>query len=205
MRWSEPGSGVRLTPGALELVATMKAHGAFTALVSGGFTFFTSRVAALVGFDLHRSNTLLDDGATLAGPGRRADPRSLRQAGDVAGTGGAARSAAGGDVGDRRRGQRSGHAAGGRTGRRVPRQTDRRGGGAARVDHADLRALLFAQGYPASAFAVGRLSPRAAKPAGPGHDSSRLILNRHDATRGSARLGVLAGLVSGNGTYRTPS
>src|SRR5580704_5717866 len=58
---------VRLTPGALELVATMRAHGAYTALVSGGFTYFTSRVAALVGFDMHRSNELLDDGATLTG------------------------------------------------------------------------------------------------------------------------------------------
>ena len=44
---------IRLTPGARELVATMRAHGAYTALVSGGFTFFTRRVAALVGFDMH--------------------------------------------------------------------------------------------------------------------------------------------------------
>ena len=64
--------GIRLTEGALELVATMKAHGAYTALVSGGFTFFTSRVAALAGFDMHRSNTLLDDGTTLTG--RVAEP-----------------------------------------------------------------------------------------------------------------------------------
>jgi phosphoserine phosphatase len=57
----------RLTPGARELVATMRAHNAVTALVSGGFTFFTSRVAALVGFDEHRANTLLDDGVALTG------------------------------------------------------------------------------------------------------------------------------------------
>jgi phosphoserine phosphatase len=57
----------RLTPGARELVATMRAHNATTALVSGGFTFFTSRVAALVGFDEHRANTLLDDGVALTG------------------------------------------------------------------------------------------------------------------------------------------
>jgi phosphoserine phosphatase len=63
---------VRLTPGARELVATMRAHGAYAALVSGGFSFFTSRVAALCGFDLHRSNTLLDDGAVLLG--RVAEP-----------------------------------------------------------------------------------------------------------------------------------
>ena len=58
---------IRLTPGANELVATMRANGAYAVLVSGGFSFFTSRVAALCGFDQHRSNTLLDDGATLTG------------------------------------------------------------------------------------------------------------------------------------------
>ncbi len=47
-----------LMPGARTLVATMKANGATAALVSGGFTFFTSRVAAAVGFDHHHANTL---------------------------------------------------------------------------------------------------------------------------------------------------
>jgi phosphoserine phosphatase len=58
---------VRLTPGAAELVATMRANGAVTALVSGGFTFFTGRVAELVGFEVNRSNVLLHDGAALSG------------------------------------------------------------------------------------------------------------------------------------------
>lgn len=58
---------VRLNPGARTLVQTMRAHGARCALVSGGFTFFTSRVAQLAGFDVERANTLLDDGAALAG------------------------------------------------------------------------------------------------------------------------------------------
>lgn len=49
---------VTLMPGARTLVATMRAHGAFTALVSGGFTYFTSRVAARVGFDMNRANDL---------------------------------------------------------------------------------------------------------------------------------------------------
>ena len=57
----------KLTPGARELVATMRAHNATTALVSGGFTWFTERVAALVGFDVHRANVLLHDGAVLTG------------------------------------------------------------------------------------------------------------------------------------------
>ncbi|MBV9776043.1 MAG: phosphoserine phosphatase SerB, partial [Acetobacteraceae bacterium] len=58
---------VRLTPGARELVATMRANGAVTALVSGGFTYFTERVAALAGFDAHFANRLLDDGEALTG------------------------------------------------------------------------------------------------------------------------------------------
>ena len=45
-------------PGGRTLLATMKTFGAFTALVSGGFSFFTSRVAAAVGFDVDRANTL---------------------------------------------------------------------------------------------------------------------------------------------------
>ena len=53
--------------GAAELVATMRAHGAVTALVSGGFTYFTGRVAAQLGFDVHRANTLGDDGVALTG------------------------------------------------------------------------------------------------------------------------------------------
>jgi len=60
-------NGVRLTPGARTLVATMRGAGAVTALVSGGFTFFTARVAALCGFDHHRANELLDDGRALTG------------------------------------------------------------------------------------------------------------------------------------------
>ncbi|HWA92108.1 MAG TPA: phosphoserine phosphatase SerB [Rhizomicrobium sp.] len=58
---------VRLNPGARTLVATMTKHGARTLLVSGGFTFFTARVAAEAGFDDHRANVLLDDGVVLTG------------------------------------------------------------------------------------------------------------------------------------------
>ncbi|MGH7104289.1 MAG: phosphoserine phosphatase SerB [Acetobacteraceae bacterium] len=59
--------GIRFTDGARELVATMRAHGAVTALVSGGFTFFAGRVAASLGFDVHRANVLLHDGHALSG------------------------------------------------------------------------------------------------------------------------------------------
>jgi phosphoserine phosphatase len=53
---------VRPTPGAKTLVATMRANGAYTCLVSGGFTLFTERVAATIGFDENRANTLRVDG-----------------------------------------------------------------------------------------------------------------------------------------------
>ncbi|MDA1098604.1 MAG: phosphoserine phosphatase SerB [Proteobacteria bacterium] len=49
---------IRLNPGARELVATMRAHGAHTALVSGGFSFFTEKVAATAGFDYQQGNQL---------------------------------------------------------------------------------------------------------------------------------------------------
>jgi len=55
---------ITLTPGAVELVRTMRAHGAYTCLVSGGFTLFTQRIAEMIGFQENRANTLVigDDG-----------------------------------------------------------------------------------------------------------------------------------------------
>ncbi|MGO6846776.1 phosphoserine phosphatase SerB [Rhizobium ruizarguesonis] len=58
---------ITLTPGGAELIATMKSKGHYTALVSGGFTVFTSRIAATLGFDENRANTLLEDGGILSG------------------------------------------------------------------------------------------------------------------------------------------
>ncbi len=58
---------VRLTPGARALVATMRAHGAHTMLVTGGFTIFADAVAREAGFDDVHCNRLLDDGARLTG------------------------------------------------------------------------------------------------------------------------------------------
>jgi phosphoserine phosphatase len=60
-------AATQYTEGAATLVATMRAHGAFCALVSGGFTFFTSRVRARLGFDLDQANLLHDDGTHLTG------------------------------------------------------------------------------------------------------------------------------------------
>jgi phosphoserine phosphatase len=58
---------ITLTPGARTLVATMRAHGAFTCLVSGSFTLFTDRIAKLIGFDETRANRLDVAGGRLAG------------------------------------------------------------------------------------------------------------------------------------------
>ena len=58
---------ITLMPGAETLVATMKAGGARCVLVSGGFTYFTSRIAEAAGFHTHQGNTLLDDGKALTG------------------------------------------------------------------------------------------------------------------------------------------
>ncbi|MSP95508.1 MAG: phosphoserine phosphatase SerB [Alphaproteobacteria bacterium] len=77
---------VRLTPGARALTATMRAHGGHSILVSGGFDFFTSRVAADAGFDENQGNRLLDDGQKLSGEvatpilGREAKLAALEEA-----------------------------------------------------------------------------------------------------------------------------
>lgn len=77
---------VRLNPGARIMAATMRAHGARSLLVSGGFTYFTSRVAADAGFQENHGNSLLDDGAILTGKvgepilGREAKMKALEDA-----------------------------------------------------------------------------------------------------------------------------
>ena len=58
---------ITLMPGGRELVATMKSRGAYCALVSGGFTQFTSRIADTLGFDEHRANTFLIENGHLSG------------------------------------------------------------------------------------------------------------------------------------------
>jgi phosphoserine phosphatase len=60
-------SRIRLTPGGRELVGTMRAHGGYACLVSGGFTLFTKAIAAQIGFDENCANTLLTSGGTLSG------------------------------------------------------------------------------------------------------------------------------------------
>jgi phosphoserine phosphatase len=69
---------ITLAAGGRQLVATMRRHGAWTALVSGGFTLFTGPVAERLGFDEHQSNTLIAEGGVLAGA--VADPVLGREA-----------------------------------------------------------------------------------------------------------------------------
>jgi phosphoserine phosphatase len=144
-----------LTPGARELVATMRAHGAYTVLVSGGFSFFTSRVAALCGFDQHRSNVLLDDGAALTG--RVAEPildrdtklATLRDCAAKRGLPLSATIAVGDGANDLEMLRAAGLGVAFRAKPIVAAEAR------ARVDHTDLRALLFAQGYRASDVVTG--------------------------------------------------
>ena len=143
---------VRLTQGAVELVATMRARGALTALVSGGFSFFTAKVAARLGFDVHRSNVLLDDGAVLTG--QVADPilnrdsklEALNQLAAQRGIKLHATLAVGDGANDLDMLRAAGLGVAFHAKPIVTRQAR------AKVDHANLRALLFAQGYPASSF-----------------------------------------------------
>ena len=145
---------VRLTHGARELVATMRAHDAYAALVSGGFSFFTGRVAALCGFDMHRSNTLLDDGSALTG--RVAEPildrdtklATLTQLAGQLGLPLSATLAVGDGANDLDMLSAAGLGVAFRAKPIVAAAAQ------ARVDHADLRALLFAQGYRAGQFVV---------------------------------------------------
>jgi phosphoserine phosphatase len=62
--------GIRFTSGGRTLVQTMKANGAYTVLVSGGFVHFTSHVASVLGFDEHRANELLVVNGALTGLAR---------------------------------------------------------------------------------------------------------------------------------------
>ncbi|HVZ10310.1 phosphoserine phosphatase SerB [Rhodopila sp.] len=143
---------IRMTHGARELVATMRARGAMTALVSGGFSFFTGRVAQALGFDLHRSNVLLDDGAVLTGAvgepilDRDTKLATLRALAEQRGLKLSASMAVGDGANDLDMLQAAG------LGVAFHAKPVVAAAAKARVDHAGLRALLFAQGYPATAF-----------------------------------------------------
>ncbi|TCZ64409.1 phosphoserine phosphatase SerB [Roseicella aquatilis] len=144
-----------LTPGARELVATMRAHGAHCALVSGGFTFFTGRVAALVGFHAHYSNTLeIADGELTGKVGepildRDAKLATLKRLAAEHGLPLEAAVTVGDGANDLAMIQAAGLGVAFRA-KPVVAAAAR-----ARLDHADLRGLLFAQGYRAAEITGG--------------------------------------------------
>jgi phosphoserine phosphatase len=141
-------------PGAAALVATMRAAGAACALVSGGFTFFTSRVAACLGFDHHRANTLLDDGAALTGAlaepilDRAAKRAALHELAALHGLRLDQTMAVGDGANDLDMLRDAGMGVAYHAQPIVAREA------AARVDHCDLRALLFVQGYARDRWAA---------------------------------------------------
>ena len=88
------------TPGGRELVMTMRAHGAYTCLISGGFTLFTNAVAAMIGFQENRANELLRDSSWSLRPAREAQRAGTARRAPVAGRRSGSRAAerpAGGD------------------------------------------------------------------------------------------------------------
>ena len=145
-------AGVRLMPGARTLVATMGRFGATTALISGGFSFFTARVAAELGFGLHRSNVLLDDGARLTGIvaepilDRDAKLATLRELAANRGVALRATLAVGDGANDLAMLKEAGLGIAYHAKPVVAAEVTNR------IEHANLRALLFAQGYPAEIF-----------------------------------------------------
>lgn len=146
---------VALNPGARALVATMVAHGVRCVLVSGGFRSFTSRVAAAAGFHTDFANTLLDDGAHLTGAvgepilGREAKLATLEAEAAAFGLDLASTLAVGDGANDLAMIHAAGLGVAYRAKPVVAAQAD------ARLDHADLTALLYFQGYAAETFAVG--------------------------------------------------
>jgi phosphoserine phosphatase len=143
---------VRLNPGARTLVRTMAANGARCVLVSGGFTFFTSRVAEAAGFHANRANTLLEADGALTGRvgepilGKAAKLAALEEEAAALGAPLSAALAIGDGANDLAMIQAAGLGVAYRAKPLVAAQAD------AKVDHADLTALLHFQGYRADEF-----------------------------------------------------
>jgi phosphoserine phosphatase len=143
---------ITLTPGARTLVATMRANGALTFMVSGGFTLFTSRIAAMIGFDETRANMLIADSGKLSGTvaepifGRESKRATLIELRARLGLARDDTLVAGDGANDIDMIAEAGlgvayHA--------KPKVAE---AAAARIDHADLSALLYVQGYRREQF-----------------------------------------------------
>ncbi|WP_428697793.1 phosphoserine phosphatase SerB [Stappia sp.] len=146
---------ITLTPGAAALLATMKAHGAYCALVSGGFTAFTGHIAATLGFDEHRANTLGIADGRLTGKvgepilGRAAKRERLAELLAEHGLDAAEAIAVGDGANDLAMIELAGLGVAYHAKPSVAAVAD------ARVDHGDLTALLYFQGYGAHEISGG--------------------------------------------------
>lgn len=146
---------ITLMPGGRELVATMRANGGYAALVSGGFTAFTARVAELLGFDENRANTLLAADGKLTGDvqrpilGRQAKVEALEQISAQLGISEAEAIAVGDGANDLGMLERAGTGVALHAKPSVAAQCD------VRINHGDLSALLYLQGYARSDIAQG--------------------------------------------------
>lgn len=143
---------ITLAPGGRQLVATMHAQGAYSALVSGGFTVFTGPVATALGFDEHRANTLLADNDVLTGHvslpvlGREAKVEALQDIAAARGLTAADVIAVGDGANDLGMLQLAGTGVALHAKPSVAAQAD------IRINHGDLTALLYLQGYGAEEF-----------------------------------------------------
>jgi phosphoserine phosphatase len=141
-------------PGGQALVATMKANGGHAALVSGGFTAFTSQVAAMLGFDENRANTLLAADGRLTGKvarpilGRAAKVQALEEITARLGLSEADVLAVGDGANDLGMLGRAG------TGVALHAKPAVQAECEVRINHGDLTALLYIQGYARTDFAV---------------------------------------------------
>ena len=144
---------IKLTPGGRTLIATMRANGARTCMVSGGFTLFADRIAAMIGFDESRANTLtLLDGDKLAGKvaepifGRDGKRAALIELRNELGLAKADTIAIGDGANDLDMILEAGLGVAFRAKPKVATAA------AARIDHCDLTALLYVQGYSRDQF-----------------------------------------------------
>ncbi|MBL0374404.1 phosphoserine phosphatase SerB [Rhizobium sp. KVB221] len=146
---------ITLTPGGIELVRTMKARGYFTALVSGGFTVFTGPIAATIGFDVNRANVLLEEGGKLTGKvaepilGKQAKVDSLVAFSEMLEITPADAIAVGDGANDLGMLQLAG------SGVALHAKPAVAAASRMRIDHGDLTALLYIQGYRKSDFVTG--------------------------------------------------
>ena len=146
---------LRLMPGARTLVQTMRAHGARSALVSGGFTAFTRYVQGLCGFDVEEANELEVTDGRLTGRlvgelrGSQAKLRALTELRQRLGLEPSATLAVGDGANDLPMIQAAGLGVAFHAHPRVRAQAP------VRIDHGDLTALLFLQGYGRDDFVAG--------------------------------------------------